>query len=1032
VIQMTNSISASVREGEPERADERRLTRPDEIETFLRLYDDALEICNAKIGLFSLPGAATFASRDQAALTRRAAALSSAQKQVYFHIHLHDLPEGGAAHRGSVDSMRAAIGLFADIDARGPGRKKPAETLCPSVHDAIALVEEFNRQFRPLRTSLIIRSGHGCYPVILLKEPLLVTERKHRELLESLSRRFHHALHQIATRRGWSGAVDYCDVARVLRLPGCTNWKDLNNPKPVYITHCDEARFNLGELEDLLPQVTATNRPANLSNAGFCQERRPDVALKLTGEVPEELLTALTANVPLFAATWDHRRIDLKDQSCSGYDMALAAIAIASGLTDQQVADLIVLSRHRFPRAKHARNGVAYQKYLERTIAKARERKAASSQSAERLASELKHQITGPEAAMHTVADVAVEAPLPQRPLDTVDSSDTELVQTPSSNDVTVRSPVEFLLAQVRHSRDVQVVYDHIDVIAALTEAQFATVYQSLKQILGSTLNSHHFHRAIKDVRRRDRCTTALGGNGDALPQIQNNDSHLHEHAADAVAALENANEPPVVFRRGGDLVVIQSDDDGRPIIKRMNEALMKGRLARVARFFIETREGPRKAYPPKDLCHDILTSGEGRFPSLGVLTQLPILRPDGTFRMEPGYDPVTRAYYRPTPESTFEPIPEHPGGNDVEIAVQHLKEAIAEFPFESPADTANCFALLLTPILRLAFRMNTPLVLIDAPKWGSGKTLLGLLVYTIITGGEGTVCAAPTSEDEWRKRMTSLLERGSAVVILDNIDQQLQSPSLSAVLTSPYWEDRVLGRSEDVRLPNVSTWIGTGNNIVLGGEIARRAIRIRLDAKVSNPAKRTGFRRNEQELLEWARQNRSMLVASLFILVRAWWNAGQPKAEVPSFGSFNKWAHKAGGILHHAGIEGFLENLDTVQVEADEESAQWEQFIRALALTFKHAEFLVAEIVDHAVHSRDLLGESFPDEIGHPDEHIEGGRASLVRRLGKALARKCGTRFGELELRLEKGELNSHTKVRRWRVAGNVDALFSPGDQRG
>jgi hypothetical protein len=145
----------------------------------------------------------------------------------------------------------------------------------------------------------------------------------------------------------------------------------------------------------------------------------------------------------------------------------------------------------------------------------------------------------------------------------------------------------------------------------------------------------------------------------------------------------------------------------------------------------------------------------------------------------------------------------------------------------------------------------------------------------------------------------------------------------------------------------------------------------------------------------------------------------------VPAFGSFNTWAGKAGGILQHAGVKGFLGNLDAVQKEADEESEQWDQFLRALAVTFCDGEFTAAEVVDRALHDRTLLTFSFPEEIGHPEERTNGDLSSLVRRIGKALARKCGTRFGDLELRIERCRPDSHTKVQKWRVGGNLDPLF-------
>ncbi|HWR50331.1 MAG TPA: hypothetical protein VN428_04450 [Bryobacteraceae bacterium] len=1021
------------------------LVRPAEIEHFLGCYADALEACDARIALFSLPDRRTFASRNIATLAREAARLARDRKEVYFHIHLHQLQEGALNNRGSIETAGAALGLFADIDARGPGRKKPPETLCHTVADAIGLAEHFNTLYHPLRVSLILASGYGCYPAILFKEPLILAEPEDRQLLESLGRRFHRALHGIASERGWPGAVDYCDLGKVLRLPGCVNWKDTANPKPVrLILQDDSARFNLADLDEWLPPVDPWRGigqgDAKVEMAGI------NITLDPADEASPNLLNALAESHPLFTPTWNHQRTDLRDGSCSGYDLALAGIGVARGLTDQQIADVLVVSRRRFRGPKQERRGRALLQYLQRTISTARQghqssqeaegawaqfhehidsqnredREAPSEDRPEKPPSETAEQAANNQANAESASNES-DAQSETRPGGEHDSAGRD---EPGGRGCHL--PWEFLLAKIRASGSIELLYEHIDMIAALSDGEVAVAYQALKSALGSKLNFHHFNKAIKDARARRQWGHAEQQGVDLRPMIRTDDRLLDEIAVETVAALEAANQPPVVFKRGGALVLIHPDEDGRPVIMRATEPMMRGRLARVARFFKEVKDGVRRVSPPEDLTRDILACNEGQFPPLGVLTQLPILRHDGSLRLEPGYDPVTRAYYQPTPGFVLPPIAAAPGGTELIAAIDSLDEAIGQFPFESAADKANCIGLLLTPILRVTFRMKAPLALIDAPKWGTGKTLLGMVVYAVATGTEGTVCVAPATEEEWRKRMMSILDRGSAVVIIDNIDQTLRSPALSAVLTTSYWEDRILGRSEDVRLPNVSSWIATGNNIVLGAEMGRRAYRIRLDAQVANPAKRTGFKRTDQELLDWVREQRGTLVAALLTMIRAWWVDGRPKADVPAFGSFNTWAQTVGGILHHAGIEEFLGNLETVQQQADEESAQWDQFLCALAIIFGESDFTVGDIVERVLDAPTVLSSSFPDDIGHPDEHRNEGIGSLGRRIGKAFARKCGTRFGDLELRIERARPDSHTKVQRWRVGGDVAALRS------
>lgn len=139
-------------------------------------------------------------------------------------------------------------------------------------------------------------------------------------------------------------------------------------------------------------------------------------------------------------------------------------------------------------------------------------------------------------------------------------------------------------------------------------------------------------------------------------------------------------------------------------------------------------------------------------------------------------------------------------------------------------------------------------------------------------------------------------------------------------------------------------------------------------------------------------------------------------------------WARTIGGILTYAGVGGFLENLADVQLDADEDSQQWEQFLRAIVLILGGREFTTSDLVGHLFHTRDLLSESLPDEIGHPEERPNDGTVSFQRRLGKALARKCETRFGDLGLRIEKRKPDTHTKLQRWAVAGNLDSLIQQG----
>jgi hypothetical protein len=212
-------------------------------------------------------------------------------------------------------------------------------------------------------------------------------------------------------------------------------------------------------------------------------------------------------------------------------------------------------------------------------------------------------------------------------------------------------------------------------------------------------------------------------------------------------------------------------------------------------------------------------------------------------------------------------------------------------------------------------------LLLIDSPAAGSGKTLLGEVTALIATGRPGSLFSAPGLAEECRKALTSVLLQGAPVIIIDNISSRLESSDLCRALTAETYSDRLLGGNSIAELRVLSTWIGTGNNIQVGGDMPRRCYWCRIDAKTSEPFRRVGFRHPKLKL--WVTQNRRELLAALLVMARAWFAAGQPASSAPPMGSFEEWVRVVGGILSYVGISGFLENADTMQSTSDAEGTR-------------------------------------------------------------------------------------------------------------
>lgn len=501
-------------------------------------------------------------------------------------------------------------------------------------------------------------------------------------------------------------------------------------------------------------------------------------------------------------------------------------------------------------------------------------------------------------------------------------------------------------------------------------------------------------------------------GNASATPQrvIETYGRPMRDVTADAVAALADADRAPEVYVRGGELVSVRRDEDDRPRIEQLGEDQLRGILERAAIFQRTTPKGGTvPVAPPRDIVRDLAALGAWPFRALEGITETPVLRADGTVLCEPGYDSRSRLIYLPASGLAID-VPLHPTDSERIAALALLDEMLGDFPFIDPASRANALGLLLTPIVRPAIRGQVPLALLDATKAGTGKGLLGSLVALIATGRPAAMLNAPTREEEWAKSLLAVLVRGSTFVMIDEVGE-LRSPALASALTATTVEGRLLGRSKTVQVPQRATWAAAGNNIRIGGDLARRCYAIRLDAKTARPWQRRDFR--HLDLPAWATERRAELLAALLTLARAWYSEGCPAADVPPIGGFEQWARIVGGILAHARLEGFLANLDSFYEQADDESAEWEGFLAALLDRYRDKPFTVAELAEHLRSDQRLL-DALPDDLA---DAFQKPPSSFKARLGKALGKRAETRYGDDGLHVERANQNARSGVASWHL---------------
>ena len=375
-------------------------------------------------------------------------------------------------------------------------------------------------------------------------------------------------------------------------------------------------------------------------------------------------------------------------------------------------------------------------------------------------------------------------------------------------------------------------------------------------------------------------------------------DTNEHRVVCETVAAL---TADPDIYQRGGMLVRVLRDSqpldgitrcNGSATITALPPACLRERMTKFASFTKFIRQGEAivevPAHPTSWLVGAVDARGE--WPGIRYLagvSDVPILRANGTLWQTPGYDKQSGVLFEPSGQ--FPIIPDDVNFDDADFALSTLLEIVCDFQFENEDHRAAWLASLLTPLARYAFDGPAPLFLIDANVRGAGKGLLAQTIGQIVLGREMPVSSYAHDSEEMRKKITAIALAGDRLVHLDNLEGTFGNDTLDRALTTTRWKDRILGKSEQVDLPLLPVWYGTGNNVAVAADTTRRIIHIRLDVLNERPEERTDFR--HPDLMGWLRRQRPMLLTNALTILVGYHNAGRPKHGLAPFGSFEGWS---------------------------------------------------------------------------------------------------------------------------------------------
>ncbi len=355
------------------------------------------------------------------------------------------------------------------------------------------------------------------------------------------------------------------------------------------------------------------------------------------------------------------------------------------------------------------------------------------------------------------------------------------------------------------------------------------------------------------------------------------------------------------IFHRGGVLVRVIHEHPTGELIRRaagtaaitfLPQAALRERMTKFIEFtqFVRHGDGVEEVLTHPTPWLVAAVDARGEWPGIRHLkgiSDVPVLRADGSLWQTPGYDEQTGVLFEPSDD--FPIIPDDVTIDDADAALSELLDVVGDFQFESDDHRAAWLAGLLTPLARFAFDGPTPLFLIDANVRGAGKGLLAQTIGWIVLGREMPVSSYAHESEEMRKKITSIAIAGDRMVLLDNLEGNFGNDALDRALTSTRWKDRILGKSEMVDLPLIPAWYGTGNNVAVAADTARRIIHVRLDVLDEHPEDRTDFK--HPDLIAWVRQHRGSLLADALTILAAYCRAGRPSQNLTPFGSFEGWS---------------------------------------------------------------------------------------------------------------------------------------------
>lgn len=153
----------------------------------------------------------------------------------------------GQNSRGEKKDVGWVVTLYADYDIKGPAHK---ETRLPESREALLAF----LNILPFPVSLAVDSGNGLHAYWLLKSPYRTDTEEARNNAEAYLKGWERYInHRALEEQGWRFDT-VCDLPRMLRAPGTTNFKTSECPG-CQVIYSSDARYDLADFEPYIDTV---------------------------------------------------------------------------------------------------------------------------------------------------------------------------------------------------------------------------------------------------------------------------------------------------------------------------------------------------------------------------------------------------------------------------------------------------------------------------------------------------------------------------------------------------------------------------------------------------------------------------------------------------------------------------------------------------------------------------------------------------------------------------------------------------------